>query len=106
MAGRAGDRAVRAARYPAFFAMAAAVVTAPSAAARDCSILQAQACAAEKARSFAGTIIVRQRGTAIRPGNNVGVGRDHTLFALVDGKVKFDRESSRVNVLPAEAAGN
>ncbi len=38
----------------------------------------------------AGTIIVRQRGTRIHPGNNVGVGRDHTLFALVDGVVKFE----------------
>lgn len=38
----------------------------------------------------AGTIIVRQRGTRIRPGNNVGMGRDHTLFALIDGKVKFE----------------
>ena len=38
----------------------------------------------------AGSIIVRQRGTRIRPGNNVGVGRDHTLFALIDGKVKFE----------------
>ncbi len=38
----------------------------------------------------AGNIIVRQRGTRIRPGNNVGMGRDHTLFALVDGKVKFE----------------
>jgi large subunit ribosomal protein L27 len=38
----------------------------------------------------AGTIIVRQRGTAIRPGNNVGVGRDHTLFALIDGIVRFE----------------
>jgi large subunit ribosomal protein L27 len=37
-----------------------------------------------------GTIIVRQRGTRIHPGNNVGVGRDYTLFALVDGKVKFE----------------
>jgi large subunit ribosomal protein L27 len=37
-----------------------------------------------------GTIIVRQRGTRIHPGNNVGVGRDHTLFSLVDGKVKFE----------------
>lgn len=37
-----------------------------------------------------GTIIVRQRGTRIHPGNNVGLGRDHTLFALVDGKVKFE----------------
>ena len=39
---------------------------------------------------LAGTIIVRQRGTKIRPGNNVGVGRDHTLFALVDGTVRFE----------------
>ena len=38
----------------------------------------------------AGGIIVRQRGTRIRPGNNVGLGRDHTLFALIDGKVKFE----------------
>ena len=37
-----------------------------------------------------GTIIVRQRGTRVHPGNNVGVGRDHTLFALVEGKVKFE----------------
>lgn len=37
----------------------------------------------------AGTIIVRQRGTRIHAGDNVGVGRDHTLFALVDGKVSF-----------------
>lgn len=38
----------------------------------------------------AGTIIVRQRGTRIHPGNNVGLGRDHTLFSLVDGSVKFE----------------
>ncbi len=38
----------------------------------------------------AGTIIVRQRGTKIQSGNNVGVGRDHTLFALTDGRVKFE----------------
>jgi len=37
----------------------------------------------------AGTILVRQRGTRIHPGNNVGVGRDHTLFALINGIVKF-----------------
>ena len=37
-----------------------------------------------------GTIIVRQRGTRIHPGNNVGVGRDYTLFALIEGKVKFE----------------
>ena len=38
----------------------------------------------------AGTIIVRQRGTRIRPGKNVGLGRDHTLYALIDGRVKFE----------------
>lgn len=38
----------------------------------------------------AGGIIVRQRGTRIRPGNNVGMGRDHTLFSLIDGQVKFE----------------
>ena len=38
----------------------------------------------------AGTILVRQRGTRIHPGNNVGVGRDHTLFALINGIVKFE----------------
>ena len=39
---------------------------------------------------LAGTILVRQRGTRIFPGNNVGVGRDYTLFALIDGTVKFE----------------
>ena len=39
---------------------------------------------------LSGNIIVRQRGTRFRPGDNVGVGRDHTLFALSDGKVKFE----------------
>jgi large subunit ribosomal protein L27 len=39
----------------------------------------------------AGTIILRQHGTAIHPGANVGMGRDHTLFALVDGTVRFER---------------
>ena len=38
----------------------------------------------------AGTIIVRQRGTRIHPGTNVGLGKDHTLFSLVDGTVKFE----------------
>jgi large subunit ribosomal protein L27 len=38
----------------------------------------------------AGTILVRQRGTSIHPGDNVGIGRDHTLFALIDGLVKFE----------------
>jgi len=51
----------------------------------------------------AGSIIVRQRGTKFIAGQNVGTGRDWTLFALVDGKVKFDKESRRVNVTPAAA---
>ena len=42
----------------------------------------------------AGSIIVRQRGTKIRPGNNVGIGRDHTLFALIDGSIKFEHETN------------
>lgn len=49
----------------------------------------------------AGSIIVRQRGTKIKPGDNVGVGRDHTLFALIDGYVKFghaDREHKNVGI--------
>ena len=41
---------------------------------------------------IAGNILVRQRGTRFRAGNNVGVGRDHTLFALSDGKVKFENK--------------
>jgi len=41
----------------------------------------------------AGTILVRQRGTRIHPGTNVGVGRDYTLFALIDGIVKFEPAS-------------
>ena len=51
----------------------------------------------------AGSILVRQRGTRIRPGNNVGVGRDHTLFALIDGTVKFEhatRDHKRASVFP------
>ena len=51
---------------------------------------------------MAGTIIVRQRGTRILPGANVGVGRDHTLFALTSGQVSFDRthgDRTRANVI-------
>lgn len=47
----------------------------------------------------AGNIIIRQRGTRFHPGANVGIGRDHTLFALSDGKVEFDREHRKVSVL-------
>ena len=50
----------------------------------------------------AGSIIIRQRGTAVHPGDNVGMGKDHTLFALIDGVVQFDRmgkDRKRVSVL-------
>ncbi|AMO22148.1 50S ribosomal protein L27 [Ramlibacter solisilvae] len=53
----------------------------------------------------AGSIIVRQRGTKFHPGTNVGVGKDHTLFALVDGHVQFQTKGAlnkhTVNVVPA-----
>ncbi len=52
----------------------------------------------------AGSIIIRQRGTAIHPGENVGIGKDHTLFALIDGVVEFARmgkDRKRVSVLSA-----
>ncbi len=52
----------------------------------------------------AGCIIVRQRGTRYHPGRNVGRGKDDTLFALVDGVVKFDRQGRRINVVAPEAA--
>ena len=50
-----------------------------------------------------GTILVRQRGTKIHPGNNVGIGNDDTLFSLIDGKVKFHRKGKKgkqVSVIP------
>ena len=49
---------------------------------------------------IAGNILVRQVGTKFHPGKGVGQGKDYTLFALVDGEVKFDREGRRVNVIP------
>ena len=51
----------------------------------------------------AGNIIIRQRGTKFLPGKNVGLGRYYTIFALVDGIVRFDRNGRRVNVEPALA---
>jgi large subunit ribosomal protein L27 len=48
---------------------------------------------------LAGNILVRQRGTKLHPGKNVGVGRDWTLFALKDGVVKFDKVHRKVNVV-------
>ncbi len=53
----------------------------------------------------AGNIIVRQRGTQHHPGENVGIGKDHSLFALIDGKVVFKKKANNrsfVNVIPAE----
>jgi large subunit ribosomal protein L27 len=57
---------------------------------------------------IAGNIIIRQRGTAVKPGRNVGLGKDHTIFALVDGQVKFERRAEgrmqvSVNPLPLAA---
>ena len=55
--------------------------------------------------AIAGNIIVRQRGTKHFPGENVGMGKDHTLFALVDGKIQFRKKRnnrSYVSVIPAE----
>lgn len=54
-----------------------------------------------------GTIIMRQRGTKVHPGRNVGMGRDHTIFAKIEGHVKFERLSKTriaVSVYPAQAA--
>jgi large subunit ribosomal protein L27 len=54
----------------------------------------------------AGNIIVRQLGTKIHPGSNVGMGKDYTLFALIDGQVTFERRgktSKKVSVYPASA---
>jgi large subunit ribosomal protein L27 len=54
-------------------------------------------------RVTAGNILVRQRGTRFYPGSNVGIGRDHTLFALTDGIVEFSsrRDHQRVSIVPA-----
>jgi len=55
----------------------------------------------------AGTIIMRQRGSVVRPGNNVGMGRDHTLFALIDGTVRFEnatKDKKRASVYAVAAS--
>lgn len=57
----------------------------------------------------AGNIIVRQRGTVHNPGQNVGMGRDHTLYALIDGTVSFKKthkDRSYVSVIPAQETRN
>jgi len=59
--------------------------------------------------AVAGNILVRQRGTTHHPGENVGIGRDHTLFALVDGTVLFKKKQknrSFISVLPKETVEN
>jgi len=48
---------------------------------------------------LAGNIILRQRGTRYRPGANMGIGRDHTLFALIEGQVKFDKAHRKVSIV-------
>ncbi|MBX3120316.1 MAG: 50S ribosomal protein L27 [Fimbriimonadaceae bacterium] len=52
-----------------------------------------------------GTIIIRQRGTQFHPGTNVGMGKDHTLFATIAGQVKFEgpRDKRRISVYPEQA---
>ncbi|MEW5421584.1 50S ribosomal protein L27 [Amorphus sp. 3PC139-8] len=60
-------------------------------------------------RVIAGNIIIRQRGTKWHPGDNVGMGKDHTLFALVEGHVAFQTKSggrTTVNVVPATETAN
>jgi large subunit ribosomal protein L27 len=52
----------------------------------------------------AGNIIIRQRGTKVHPGKNVGMGKDHTIFALIEGVVKFERKDKKrqqVSIVPA-----
>ena len=53
----------------------------------------------------AGSILVRQRGTTFHPGNNVGVGKDYTLFALIDGTVKFEPTTNNRRKVSVYAAG-
>ncbi|HZT22799.1 MAG TPA: 50S ribosomal protein L27 [Verrucomicrobiae bacterium] len=54
----------------------------------------------------AGSILVRQRGSRFHAGQNVGIGRDWTLFALADGRVQFDKHGRRVNVVAEKSAAN
>jgi len=55
---------------------------------------------------IAGNIIVRQRGTVHNPGINVGMGKDHTLYALVDGKVKFQKKKGNKSFVSVEPLEN
>ena len=55
---------------------------------------------------FSGNILIRQVGTKWHPGRNVGMGKDYTIFALIEGNVYFDREGRRINVRPATEAAS
>ncbi len=56
-------------------------------------------------RVIPGNIIIRQRGTQFKPGRNVGLGRDYTIYSLIDGVVRFDKTSARrIHVIPVEEA--
>ena len=55
-------------------------------------------------KATAGSIIIRQCGTKYCPGKNAGIGRDFTVFALVDGTVEFVKHSRKINIIPFEAA--
>lgn len=57
-------------------------------------------------KAIAGNIIVRQRGTRHNPGENVGIGKDHTLFALVDGTVVFKKKRDNKSFVSVEPAAN
>lgn len=53
---------------------------------------------------IAGNIVIRQRGTKVHPGKNMGMGKDHTLYALIDGIVRFERKDKKrqqVSIIPA-----
>ena len=56
-------------------------------------------------RVLAGNIIVRQRGTTFHPGENIGMGRDHTLFALIDGKVEFRKKRNNRSFVSIRPVG-
>ena len=53
---------------------------------------------------LAGNIIIRQRGTKFHPGHNVGIGKDHTLFSLTEGTVKFEKKGTRKTFVVVEPA--
>ena len=73
---------------------------------RDCESKRLGAKRADGQVVKAGNILYRQRGTRIHPGTNVGIGKDDTLYALVEGRVKFERkgrDKKQVSIVPVEA---